>query len=660
MLALLGIDADPLRSREHALLAALFTQAWSSGRPLDLASLVREIADPPLSRVGVLDLETFYPARERMELSLRLNNLLAAPGFAAWMEGEPLSARSLLYTPDGRPRISILSISHLDDASRMFFVTMLLGEVLSWMRAQPGTGSLRALLFMDEIFGYFPPVANPPSKILMLTLLKQARAFGLGVVLATQNPVDLDYKGLANAGTWFLGRLQTDRDRQRILDGLEGSGHSGFDRKEIDEVLAGLAARRFLLHSVRGAPVVFETRWTMSYLHGPLTRPQLAALSAERKAAGGGAGTANARSVSAGTADARLVSVGTPGSSASALPAAAPLAPEFGAAGSRPVLAPEITELFVPPAPGSPAGSVASSATVYRPFLVGSANAHYAQARLGLDEWRRIVMAVPLTGELPANPWESAPADPQTFSRIIGAMTADSAAGTATGSPAASGSVPAASEPAPGAAFATLAPLAARPKSWVAWSKALASRIYQSEPLRLWSCPPLKETSRPGEDRGDFVLRVTQSGREARDAAVDALRKKYASRFQTLADQLRRAEERVQREKAQYDQQKYQTAVSTGAAVLGALLGRRRGIGGVATAARSAGRAQQQKGDIDRAAAEVAARRQQLEALQAEVEERIRATQSGADPSTLPIEEVAIPPRKADTVVERLLLAWVP
>ena len=673
LLALLGIDADPLQSREHALLSALFAHAWENGRALDLASLVREIADPPVTRVGVLDIETFYPARERMDLSLRLNNLLAAPGFAAWMEGEPLSARNLLYTKDGRPKLSIISIAHLDDASRMFLVTMLLGEILSWMRTQPGTGSLRALLFMDEIFGYFPPVASPPSKPLMLTLLKQARAFGLGVVLATQNPVDLDYKGLSNAGTWFLGRLQTDRDRQRVLDGLEGSGQSGFDRVEVDRLLAGLAPRRFLLHSVHSAPMVFETRWTLSYLRGPLTRPQLAALTAERMGIVGAGASADApaagdaranpvasavastaTSAESSTTMAASVSA-TPASSASARRATA-----FSAEGARPVLPPEVTELFVPPAPRTQAGGPSPSDLTYRPFLVGSANAHYALAKLGLDDWRRVVVAVPLAGDPAPNPWDGEPADPETLARIVAALAPDLSNGRATDAATVSTAVPTVCEPASGARFAPLSPLATRPTSWTAWSKALATRLYQAEPLRLWSCPPLKETSRPRESQADFRLRVTQRGREARDAAVDALRKKYASKLQTKQDQMRRTQERVEREQAQYQQQQFQTAVSAGAMLLGALLGGRRGIGGVATTARAAGRAQQQKGDIGRAADELAALQQQYDALQAEVEGQVGAIQTTIDPSGLPIEEVSVPPRKADTVVERIVLAWVP
>ncbi len=241
-LALLGIDADPVRSREHIFLSTMLTKAWEEGQDLDVAEMIREIQQPPFDTVGVMDLDTFFPAKDRSALAMDLNNLLASPSFAGWMEGEPLDIQRLLYNPEGKPRLSIISIAHLDDAQRMFFVTILLNEVLAWMRTQPGTGSLRALLYMDEVYGYFPPVANPPSKQPMLTLLKQARAFGVGCVLATQNPVDLDYKGLSNCGTWFLGRLQTERDKARVIEGLEGASAQAsatFNKQAMEATLAG-------------------------------------------------------------------------------------------------------------------------------------------------------------------------------------------------------------------------------------------------------------------------------------------------------------------------------------------------------------------------------------------------------------------------------------
>jgi uncharacterized protein DUF87 len=287
LLALVGIAADPIRSREHILLSTLFTAAWTAGQNLDLESLVGQVQKPPMGRIGALELEKFYSAKDREDLALRINGLIAAPGFAGWLQGDPLDVGAFYRSPAGKPRVSIFSIAHLSDAERMFFVALLLNEIYGWVRTQSGTTSLRAILYMDEIFGFFPPVAEPPSKRPMLNLLKQARAFGLGVVLATQNPVDLDYKGLANTGTWFLGRLQTDRDKQRVLEGLEGAAaaqSASFDRRSMGELLAGLTTRVFLMNNVHeDAPVVLETRWAMSYLRGPLTREQIKILMKDRR-----------------------------------------------------------------------------------------------------------------------------------------------------------------------------------------------------------------------------------------------------------------------------------------------------------------------------------------------------------------------------------------
>jgi hypothetical protein len=290
VLTLAGVDAEPLRSREHTLIASLFGESWRAGRDRDLATLITQIQTPPITKIGVVDLESFFPSKDRFTLAMQLNQLLAAPGFGAWLEGEALDIDRLLYNEAGKPRVSIVSIAHLDDQERMFFVSLLLNEIVGWMRSRRGTSSLRALIYFDEIFGFLPPVANPPSKAPLLTILKQARAFGVGLIVATQNPVDLDYKALSNAGTWMLGRLQTDRDKARVLDGLEGAATalgSGLDRAEMDRLLSSLGKRRFVLHNVHARqPVVFETRWTLSYLRGPLGREEIRSLGRVPEVAG--------------------------------------------------------------------------------------------------------------------------------------------------------------------------------------------------------------------------------------------------------------------------------------------------------------------------------------------------------------------------------------
>ena len=279
LLGLVGYDEiDPLRSREHILLANIFENAWSQGRDVELNELILQTQTPPFDKLGAFPVDSFFPAKDRMDLAMVLNNILASPTFETWREGQPLDIASMLYTEDGRPRHSIFYLAHLSDAERMFFVTLLLSAVETWMRMQKGATSLRALLYMDEIFGYLPPQRNPASKQPLLRMLKQARAFGLGLLLATQNPVDVDYKALSNAGTWFIGKLQTEQDKNRLLDGLE-SAAGGVARGVFDKLISTLAKRVFVLHNVHAKqPQLFQTRWAMNFLAGPLTRTQIPAL----------------------------------------------------------------------------------------------------------------------------------------------------------------------------------------------------------------------------------------------------------------------------------------------------------------------------------------------------------------------------------------------
>ena len=285
LLGLLGVDADPIQSREHILLSAIIDTAWRGGKSPDLAELIRGVQKPPFDKIGVFELESFMPAKERTALAMRINALLASPGFDSWVRGDPIDIQRLLFTPEGKARISIISIAHLNDAERMLVVTLIANELVAWMRRQSGTGSLRALFYMDEVFGYFPPVAAPPSKLPLLTLMKQARAFGVGVVLATQNPADLDYKGLSNAGTWMIGRLQTERDQQRVIDGLLATDAAmGMDKRTLESLMSSIGQRTFLMRNVHDdRPVVFRTRWVLSFLRGPMTLTEIRGLQAHRE-----------------------------------------------------------------------------------------------------------------------------------------------------------------------------------------------------------------------------------------------------------------------------------------------------------------------------------------------------------------------------------------
>ncbi|MGA7499981.1 MAG: hypothetical protein WBX00_24890 [Isosphaeraceae bacterium] len=632
LLALLGIEADPISGREHILLANVLDQAWRAGRDLDMAGFIHAVQSPPFDKVGVIDLETFYPARERFALAMKLNNLIASPGFAAWMDGEALDVGSLLYTPAGKPRLSILSIAHLSDSERMFFVTILLNEVLAWIRTQPGTSSLRAVLYMDEIFGYFPPTANPPSKVPMLTLLKQARAFGLGIVLATQNPVDLDYKGLSNAGTWFLGRLQTKRDKERVLEGLEGAsnaaGHS-FDRRRMDEILSSLANRVFLMSNVHAdQPVVFQTRWALSYLRGPLTRDQIQTLMAPRKAAQSTLTLSPASPSPAGAAMATPKSASTPAFTSGT-------APSVSLAGSRPVVPPDVPEFFIPRREQLDAGSE----LLYRPAVLGVARLHYAGKKTGIDHWETLGLLRPVVEELPVDVWDGAEAHTDHVPELN-------------------------KTPEPGARFGPLPGALARAKSYAEYTKGLKNYLYRERKLTVWSCPDLKAYSRPGESQRDFRLRLSQGSREARDRANEELRVKYASKRNKLQEDIRKARERLDREQAQASKAKWDAAVAFGNSVLGAFLGKKTisktSVGKATSAAKAAGKAMQQSGDLGTAQSELDRALENFTNLEIEFQADVERLEAMLRPNALALEAIELAPKKADITIEQVVLAWTP
>lgn len=616
LLGLMGINADPVQSREHILLCNILDRAWREGRDLDIAAIINDIQKPPFEKIGVFDLESFYPAKDRFGLAMALNNLLASPGFSSWMEGDPLDVQRLLYSPSGKPRVSILSIAHLSDAERMFFVTIVLNEILAWVRAQSGTSSLRALLYMDEIYGYFPPSANPPSKTPMLTLLKQARAFGLGVVLSTQNPVDLDYKGLANAGTWWIGRLQTERDKLRVIEGLEGAAASsgaGFDRGAMEKIMAGLGNRVFLMRNVHDdAPVVFESRWAMSYLRGPMTLPQIKQALALRPAEAGEAPTIAPRAAPA-------ESIATPA------PAAAP------PSAARPVLPPEITEFFLRPA--NPSGDL-----VYRASVIGVSKLHFVDAKAGLDMWVTRSLLAPI-GEDGLPDWEAA--------RVEGDLKAALDR-----------------QPIAGAAFSAPPAAATRKQNAANWQKSLEAHLYQNVTLDLFTCAPLRLTSKPDESEGDFRARVAQTLRERRDIEVSKIKAKYATKLQTLTDRVRRGEERVEREKAQAGQQKLSAALGLGATILGALMGRRvvsaGNISRAASTMKSASKIGKEAADVERAGESLEVTKQRLAELESQFEAEAAELQSRFEPDAVEIEQTQVRPRKSDIMIGAVGLCWTP
>lgn len=609
LLTLLGMQADPLLSREHILISSILDHCWRKGQNVTVGDLIGLINSPPITRVGVLDLDSFMSATDRGKLAMTLNNLLASPAFSTWLEGESLSIKSLLHTDEGKPRISILSIAHLGEQERMFFVTILLNEIVAWMRTQSGTSSLRAILYMDEIAGYFPPVANPPSKPPMLTLLKQARAFGLGVTLATQNPVDLDYKGLSNIGTWFLGRLQTERDKARVLEGLEGAAtQSGkpFNRGEMERLLASLGNRVFLMNNVHDeAPSVFQSRWAMSFLAGPLARRQIVDLMADRKA--------------------EMIAHQDSKKESLAKSAATP---------TRPVLPSGIDELFL-----SPSRYVRGEGKlVYRAALIGEGTMHFVKSTANVDQWVDVRRLLKCGADVPEDVWQSSEA-----------LGPDAESLT---------------EPDPQFEFTSLPDDLRGASNVKSIQKQFKDYLYRHHPMELYKSPLLDAYAPAGLSEVDARLHFQQDARQKRDLETDQLRLKYVKWLQSVEDKIRTAEERVDREEGQYESAKMSTIVSVGSSILGAFMGKkwlsRTNIGKASTAARGVSRTAQQRADVRRAEDTVKQLRLDMDDLNARLKVELAELSATYDPQNIQLETIVIPPRKGDLKINPPTIIWTP
>ncbi len=631
LLSLIGITADPFTSREYILISNILNNSWSTGKDLSLTDLINAIQKPPMDKVGVMDLESFYPAKERFSLAMMLNNLIASPGFQAWLDGEALDVNKFFYNQTGKPQISVFSIAHLSDSERMFFVTMLLNEVLSWVRSQPGTGSLRAILYMDELFGYLPPTANPPSKGPLLTLLKQARAFGLGLVLSTQNPVDLDYKALSNAGTWFIGRLQTERDKERVLAGLEGAAAGGkFDRARTEQILAGIGQRVFYLHSVHeDEPVIFSTRWVLSYLAGPLTKDQIASLPSNNIVSQ----KANNSAQSAGQVISENLNdnLSDPPQKQNSDVAEEQRADIINTA--APTLAPQIKQVYLP-LEGRYNGNI-----VYEPSVIGVANVLYNSTKHGVTVTRSYTMLTPLHDGPVALDWNQA--------KIIEIDMHDLE-----------------SSPLDGASYANYPAAASNARSYDSWSRLLTQYIRTNLSLKLFSNPKLKLVSEYEEDERDFRIRMQHLAHEQRDEALEEIKKKYASKFDVLENKQRRAKQAVEKQSTMASQKKMDAAVSAGSAILGALFGRKSisatAISRVGTAVKSTSRALKSGQGIEQAQETLQAIEGQIEELQLELEQQLEAVSSKYDRLQESLEEIEIRALSENITVHLVGLAWVP
>ncbi len=623
LLSFIGIDGDPFTSREHILLANILENSWNSGKNLGLPEIIAAIQSPPMTQVGVMDVESFFPAKDRFQLAMMLNNLLASPGFKVWMEGEPLDANRFLYNQAGKPRVSIFSIAHLSDKERMFFVTMLLNEVLSWVRSQPGTGSLRAILYMDEIFGYLPPTANPPSKTPFLTLLKQARAYGLGLVLSTQNPVDLDYKALSNAGTWFIGRLQTDQDKERVISGLEGASTGGaFDKKRTENILSGLGKRIFYLHSVHeDEPLIFNTRWTLSYLAGPLTREQISGLPKNKVP------TENVIPMASVKVDQLVPGLTEEQKDQMIIPRDNTLK------STPPVLSPKIKQVYIP-ATGSNQENL-----IYEPALIGLAEVMFSSSKYGVTVSKNCALISPLhEGPVPLDWREGKLTDIDL--RSLG------------------------DKPVAGATYMNYPEAAANAGNYDNWEKLFTQFIRTDFSLKLYFSPTLKIVSEVDEDERNFRIRLQHLAHEQRDEEIEILKSKYKPKIDILENRQRRAKQTVENKSSMATQRKMEAAVSAGTAILGAFFGRKSisatSISRVGTAVRSTGRAMKSGEGITQSQETLASVEMELQELLDELEQKVEELTAKFNNLDEKLEEVEVRAVSGNIAVHFVGLAWMP
>lgn len=644
LLGLIGIEADPLRSREHILLSNIFEHFWRQGQDLDLAGLITAVQSPPVRQVGAFDVDTFFPEKERFSLAMSLNNIIAAPSFGTWLQGEPLDISSLLYTSAGKPRHSIFYIAHLSEAERMFFVTLLLEQIITWVRQQSGTTSLRALLYFDEVFGFFPPVANPPSKQPLLTLLKQARAFGFGVMLTTQNPVDLDYKGLSNAGTWFIGKLQTDQDKARVLDGLQSvsaAAGSALDRSQLDRIISALGSRIFLLHNVHEAqPVIFQTRWAMSYLRGPLTRSQVRQLMAGVRA--------EVAIPAAAAAPSRPAVRRDVAPAVRPAPAAAP-DQRAGYSSTPPALPPDLHQVFLPLRLSSNSAlalleeqldqrlEAEESALIYEPCLLTLGRVSFVDRKRGVGESRQVGLLVQ-SGDLGAIiRWQDADPIDLDPNELEG-------------------------RPEPDALFGPVPSELNTASELNALAKDFSDYLYHEEALNLHYNPTLELYGQPEESERDFKIRAQQLARESRDAEVEKLRKKYQQKLDRLETTLAREQRELAEDQAEYEARKREELISAGETVVGFLgvFGRRRSTTGLSRAARKRRLTTGAKEDIAESEAEIARLQEEIEEMQESLEEEAQTITDKWAATLDEIETYAVKPRRSDVNVGLVTLAWSP
>lgn len=611
LLGLMGVSADPVQSPEHILLSNIVAHCWKKGQNLSLENLVRHIQQPPIRKIGVVDLDSFMPEAKRTPLAMKLNNLVASPGFSTWLEGEPLDIQRMYYTAEGKPRVTIFCIAHLSDTERMFFVSLLLNQLLGWMRMQQGTTSLRAIFYMDEIFGYLPPTAMPPSKKPMMILLKQARAFGLGILLATQNPADLDYKALANIGTWWLGRLQTERDKMRVLDGLEGAANTAggkFDRQLMERTLAGLGNRVFLMNNVHeDRPMVLTVRWILSYLSGPLSRSQIKTLMDPIRPAKKQAAVAE--------------------DDGFAPPGASNLRGDRNT--TRPKLPEDTTELFQP-------SDEDAERLTYVPAILRSATVLFDDAKRKISGKSIVTLVNSIDIEKQKVLWD----------KFVDIPKNDDLSQYE-------------SEPKDNAAYSDLPGPALKSSTYASIKKDFADWVFSNHSLEVFFSPLLEAFSNPGEKVDEFKARITQTSREMRDKAVEELRDKVAKAVKALEAKAAKASSKVETQKAQASSATLSTLVTIGGGILGAVFGRKSGITAASSTVTGATRVMKERREAAAAEGELAAIQAEITDLEKQLADDTQKIRDQYDPTALALETVKLTPVKKNIQVTATGILWL-
>jgi hypothetical protein len=643
LLGLVGLkDIDPVRSREHILLANIFEHAWSQGHDLTLAELILQSQSPPFSKLGVFDINTFFPEKDRFNLAMSLNNILAAPAFQVWIEGQSLDIPGLLFTTDGRPRHSVFYIAHLSDTERMFFVTLLFSAFESWMRTQTGSTSLRSILYFDEIFGYLPPVSNPSSKQPMLRLLKQARAFGVGLVLVTQNPVDLDYKALSNAGTWFIGKLQTDQDKQRLLDGLQGAMSGDINRAVYDKLISTLGKRVFLLHNVRtpatvSRPQLFRTRWAMNYLAGPLTRAQLPLLNQLK----------NVSKISAASI-APVIEEMAPNTdvftqaSTGASPTQTDQRDGATVSSTRPVLSSNVKEYFLPnnltftqsfKAAGKPYPEHAlSQGLVYRPILLGQVTVRFLNRKYNLDHLLQRTVVVESPDRRGLIRWENYLAAPVE----IGSLD---------------------KKPDPHAGYASLEAPLTDARVITAMEKDFLDWAYRTTEALVRSNETLKVYAGPDISSDEFRRQCDEAARLGMDAELKKTEEAYSKKIEVIRGRLLREERELADDRTRLSHRKMEEAGTHAETLFGLLGGRKRSLSSSLTKRRMT---EQAKAAVKESVESIEEYKRQIASLEKEKADAMRAVQERWSGLSSQVSEIKVTPFKKDVLVELFGVAWMP